>query len=299
MTGNKISLSLFGLTLIALAAIQFVPSPAVVIPAMLPVEQRADHRVLGFEGISNFRDLGGYPTENGRAVAWGKLYRSGTLATASRSDLVYLEQLDLAALIDFRSSMEKEEEPSVLPDPHDFELIEIAVLDEGNEALVSEIRERIESGDFDGFDPNALMLEANRQFATNFTPQFRQFVQAVLNADGTPVAWHCSAGKDRTGFASAILLRILGVPMPTIMADYMASKQHAIDARSRDLFMIRLFAGEEAKSKMSVLLGVDEHWLEAAFTAIDQHWGSFDDYLEQGLLLTPADIQALRTALLE
>ncbi|MEH6590143.1 MAG: tyrosine-protein phosphatase [Halioglobus sp.] len=299
MTGKKISLWLFGLILIAFGAIQFVPSAPVIIPATLPVEQRAEHRVLGFEGISNFRDLGGYKTEYGRTVAWGKLYRSGTLATASRSDLAYLDQLNLTALIDFRSSLEKEEEPNVLPDPQHFELIEIAVLDDGNEAMISDIRARIDSGNFDGFDPDALMLEGNRQFATTFTPQFRQFIHTVVDAAGTPIAWHCSAGKDRTGFAAAILLRILGVPMPAVMDDYMASQQLAVEARSKDLFMLRLFVGEEAEEKMKILLGVDRTWLEAAFTAIDQKWGSFDNYVTHGLLLTPADVNALRTALLE
>jgi protein-tyrosine phosphatase len=299
MNGKKISLSLFTLALIAFATIQFIPSTPVVIPTTLPLEQRAQHRVLGFEGISNFRDLGGYQTEDGRTVAWGKLYRSGTLARASRSDLAYLEQLNLTALVDFRSSSEKEEEPNILPDPHHFEVIEIAVLDDGNEAVISDIRARIDNGNFDDFDPNALMLEGNRQFATTFTPQFRQFMQTVVNAAGTPVAWHCSAGKDRTGFAAAVLLRILGVPMPTVMTDYMASQEYAVEARSKDLFMLRLFVGEEAEQEMTTLLGVDKTWLEAAFSAIDQKWGNFDKYVTQGLLLTPADVNTLRAALLE
>ena len=135
-------------------------------------------------------------------MQWGKLYRSGTFAYASRSDLASLEKLELTALIDFRSAVEKEEEPNLLPDPPSFEVIEIPTLDDGNQAMIGEVMERIETGNFEGFDPDHFMLEANRQFASTFTPQFRQFIHAVRDAGGEPLVWHCSAGKDRTGFAA-------------------------------------------------------------------------------------------------
>jgi protein-tyrosine phosphatase len=285
--------------MLAMAVIQFIPSAPVIVPAGLPPEQREAHRLLGFEGIVNFRDLGGYPAEDGKQVAWGKLYRSGTLAHTSRADLQALGQLKLATLIDFRSAAEKEEEPNVLPDPPGFEVVEIPTLDEGNEALLGEVMERIDSGDFNGFDPNKFMLEANRQFAGQFTPEFRRFFETILAADGAPVAWHCSAGKDRTGYAAAILLRILGVPQEVVMADYMASRELALEARKSQLMLLRLFKGEEAAEKLSVMMGVEEAWLRAAFTEIDRRWGSFDAYVTEGLQLTPQDIARLRSRLLE
>ena len=290
--------SVLAMALLGVAAIQFVPAPAFVIPASLPAEQRETHRLLNFEGIANFRDLGGYATADGRQVKWGALYRSATLAESSRSDLYNLAQLQLATLIDFRSAAEKEAEPNRLPDPTGFKVVEIPTLDDGNKAMVGEIMARIESGNFDGFDPNALMLEGNRQFASTFTPQFTQFLQTVLAANGAPVLWHCSAGKDRTGFAAAILLRILGVPQDVVMQDYMASKQHALAARKSQLMLLRLFKGEEAADKLTVLLGVDESWLNAAFERIDASWGSFDNYVHAGLGLTEADVAQLRATLL-
>jgi protein-tyrosine phosphatase len=284
--------------LLGLAAIQFVPAPALVIPATLPAEQRAAHRLLNFEGISNFRDLGGYPTADGEQVKWGVLYRAATLAESSKADLANLQQLKLATLIDFRSAAEKQKEPDHLPDPSGFKVVEIPTLDEGNKAMVGEIMARIESGNFDGFDPDSLMLEANRQFASTFTPQFRQFIHTVLAADGAPIAWHCSAGKDRTGFAAAILLRILGVPQDMVMQDYMASSRYALESRKSQLLLLRMFKGEEAADKLAVLMGVEEAWLEAAFAEIDTTWGSFDNYVREGLGLTEADIAQLKATLL-
>lgn len=289
----------FGVVAVVFAAIQFVPSPAVVPPATVAIAEREAHRLLGFEGIPNFRDLGGYKTADGRQVKWGVLYRAGTLAHASRSDLQALEKLNLRTLIDFRSAAEKEEEPNVLPDPVPFTVVEIPTMDEGNKAMVSEIFERVETGNFEGFDPNSTMIHANRQFATTFVPQFKQFMDTVQRNNGSPVVWHCSAGKDRTGFAAAILLRLLGVPQDVVMADYMASKQNALNARANQIRLLRLFKGDEAADKLGVLLGVEEAWLAAAFDEIDTQWGSFDNYLREALELTDKDIASLKKALLE
>jgi len=283
---------------LAIAAIQFVPAPALVIPAQLPAAQRADHRLLNFEGIVNFRDLGGYPAADGRQVKWGVLYRSANFAGSSKDDLEGLKQLHLKTLVDFRSSLEKEEEPNYLPDPSGFRVVEIPTLDDGNNEMAKDIMARIESGDFDGFDPNELMTTANRQFATQFTPQFRQFIQEVLAADGAPIVWHCTAGKDRTGFAAAILLRILGVPQEVVMQDYLASKQSALEDRKSQLLLLRVFKGEEAADKLAVLMGVEASWLDAAFEQIDTSWGSFDNYVHEGLGLSDEDIARLQATLL-
>jgi len=124
-------------------------------------------------------------------------------------------------------------------------------------------------------------------------------MQTVLAADGAPVMWHCSAGKDRTGFAAAVLLRLLGVPQEVVMQDYMASKQLALQARKTELLVLKIFKGEEAADKMAVLLGVEESWLDAAFDEIEQHWGGFDNYRREGLQLSDADIEQLRHTLLQ
>jgi len=299
LSKKKVFWSAFAVLLAIFAIIQFVPSAPLLIPAQLPPEQRAAHRLLNFEGIANFRDLGGYANEQGQQVKWGVLYRSGTFAHSSRADLQGLQQLQLATLIDFRSGGEKEEEPNQLPQPASFTVVEIPTLDEGNKALVGEVMERVESGNFDGFDPDQFMLTANRQFATEFTPQFRQFIHTVLDAGGKPVVWHCSAGKDRTGFASAILLRVLGVPQETVMRDYMESKQHALEARKNQLLLLRVFKGEEAADKLAIMMGVEEAWLRAAFAEIDAQWGSFDNYIREGLQLSDGDIAQLQIQLLE
>ncbi len=289
----------FAVVGLAFALIQFVPTPPVVIPAQLPVADREAHRLLNFAGIHNFRDLGGYPAGDGRRVRWGTLYRSGTLSGATDADLAALARLDLGYLVDFRSSMEKQEAPDRLPDPPGFATVELPVLDRGNMAVLDGIMERVETGNFEGFEPDEFMVSANRQFAGQFVPEFRQFIHQVLEADGKPVAWHCSAGKDRTGFAAAILLRLLGVPDETVMADYMASEAPSQEANRTRVLLLRLFKGAEAAEKLGRMMGVDENWLQAAFDEIDERWGDFDHYVSEGLQLRPGEVARLRAALLE
>lgn len=291
----KILLAAF---LITLAVIQFIPPAPVQLPVELPAAERKDARLLAFEGIHNFRDLGGYTTGDGHSVAWGRLYRSGHLANASRSDLQQLQRLQLDTLIDFRSSAEREDEPSRLPEDTTFTQLSIPILDSGNDALIHDLHARIDSGDLAGFNADDFMLQANRQFADEFTPQYRHFIQTVLAAEGRPLAWHCTAGKDRTGFAAAILLRILGVPEEQIMADYLASREPSLEARSQDLMLLRVFKGEAAASTVETMLGVDARWLQAGFDEIDARWGSFDAYVRDGLQLTSNDIQNLHRHLL-
>jgi len=84
-----------------------------------------------------------------------------------------------------------------------------------------------------------------------------------------------------------------------VMQDYMASREHALQARKSQLLLLRVFKGEEAADKLAIMMGVEEAWLEAAFEEIDAQWGSFDNYVSQGLELSSTDIQRLRNNLLE
>ncbi|MFT5709863.1 MAG: protein-tyrosine phosphatase [Halioglobus sp.] len=298
MNKKRIFKWILPIMLVVLGVIQFIPTPPVIIPADLPIEQREAHRLLKFEGVVNFRDLGGYRTTDNHSVKWGKLYRSGTFANTSRADLVVIQKLNLSTLIDFRSAAEKQEEPNVLPDPMGFRVVEIPTLDDDN-VMVGDVMQRIESGNFGGFDPNHFMLEANTQLASKFTPQFTEFIHTILDAKGSPVVWHCSAGKDRTGFASAVVLKILGVPQSTIIDDYMMSKEYALAGRKNEIRVLRLFKGDEAADKLTIMMGVEESWLQAAFNEIDRQWGNFDNYVRSGLQLSAEDVAQLKFTLLE
>lgn len=255
-----------------------------------------NRRVLRIPRVWNFRDLGGYKAKDGRTVKWGQLYRSGRLSDVSPRALKLINELDLYTCIDFRSNYETQHHPDRLP--ADVRALHLPVMDEANREMSKEIRERITNNHLEGFSADQLITKAYRQFPTEFTPAFKSFIHTVLEAQGRPVLWHCTAGKDRTGYASAILLHLLGVDLEIIYQDYLLSNQYVKKLNKRTLAVI--FArGLKAYRMIEPLMKVNLEWLKAAFDTIDEEWGSFDEYVSNGLELSPSDIAQLKDDLLE
>ncbi len=286
-----------------IALIWIIPKEPATIPVSLPVSERNANRLINFEGIVNFRDIGGYATADGRTVKWGLLYRSGSLDEATDTDLETLKAMQLTTLIDFRSPAEKEAHPSHFPEPRGFELVEIPIYSKNGVNPAVEIRKRIMSFDldsfFDVFNPEKFMLAANQRMADTFTSEFSLFMKQVLAAGGKPVVWHCTGGKDRTGFAAAILLKILGVPLDVVFNDYALSKGYQLEANKNKLLLIRLVEGKETADNLALMIGVEKHWLSAGFEQVNKVYGNFDNYVRDGLQLRKEDIAYLRDTLLE
>lgn len=253
-------------------------------------------RLVKIPGTSNFRDLGGYKTRDGRSVKWGKLYRSGQLADLTPRGLDLIINLDLFAIIDFRSSYETQRHPDRIP--AGVRAYHLPVMDQANREMSQEIRERIKNNKFDGFSADHLITKAYRQFPTEFTPAYRSFMHTVLDANGAPVLWHCTAGKDRTGYSAAILLRLLGVDQETIFEDYFLSNQY-VNKLNKRMLAVMLARGIKAYRMIKPLYGVNLDWLKAAFETIDEEWGSWENYLSDGLDLSSSDVKQLRNTLLE
>ena len=115
-----------------------------------------------------------------------------------------------------------------------------------------------------------------------------------------PVLVHCTGGKDRAGFASALILRSLGVPLETVFEDFLLTNHYTADRIDRGVRLVRLlslFRADEAK--LRALMGVERENLEAAFESIDAEWGSFDAYRREGLGVSDAELLAFRDQVLE
>jgi len=264
--------------------------------AGMPEHVKKRHIVL--DGAHNFRDLGGYATADGRHVKWGLLYRSDSLSELSEDDLAKLRGLGIELVCDFRSAAEKIEEPDRLPavDPPSVLPLEIGA----ESFLVSDLRERIVSGNLAGLDLRAMMIEGNRQFATTYAPQYAAMFERITQAANLPALVHCTAGKDRTGFASALILTALGVPRETVMEDFLLSNHYTAGAAERRLWMIELFSLFRADSDaLRPLFGVEPAYLEAAFDAIAAKHGDFDSFRRSALGLDDAELEAFRALALE
>ncbi len=252
------------------------------------------NRRLPIRSVKNLRDLGGYVTADGkRRTRWRVLFRSGHLNNLHGRDIDRFNALNIGTIIDFRSNFEKEQEPDMIPEDRSIYQIALPVLDEGNSEMMSELRRRFEENDLDDLDTMGIMAHTYQQFATEFTKEYASFVQTVLHANGSPILWHCTAGKDRAGFAAALLLKLLGVPQETIVADYMLSAKYAKPPRKM-VMMLRTFRGAKAVRLVKPMYGVTPEWIRSTFQTIEENWGSFEAYTHDALGLTDEDIFRLR-----
>lgn len=261
-----------------------------------PAHVRQRHVLL--EGAPNFRDLGGYQTADGRTVRWGQFYRSDDLGSLTDGDVEKLSSLGLKLVCDFRSAHEKEEEPDRLPAENPPAVLDVGI--GADSFMVKDLRERIGKGDLEGLDLRSMMIEGNRQFATTFAPQYAAMFERIVQPENRPALVHCTAGKDRAGFASAMILSVLGVPRETVMEDFLLTNVYTKRATDRQLMMIEVFSLFRTDAELlRPLFGVEPAYLEAAFEAIEQNWGDFETYRREALGLDDTELEAFRTAALE
>ncbi len=225
------------------------------------------------------------------------LYRSGSLHQLTDRDLTRLSSLDLKWIVDFRSSKEKEMEPDGLPASMAARLVEIPILDSSTQIYQSSRHDILKQLKY--IDSVQSLVTTNRELATRFTAEMRKFMDLLLSSNGRPILFHCTAGKDRTGFAAAILLRMLGVPQEVVMQDYLLTNRYFYSAHRRNIFLLRMLKGRKVADVVSGLVSADPAYLSAAFQTIDQNHGSFENYIHEALGLVTRDVDCLRTLYLE
>ncbi len=264
------------------------------IPANLSENLREDTRKLPFTGAHNFRDLGGYKTSDGKTVKWGKVYRSDNLHSLTDEDLKYMERLNLKSVVDFRSDEERNEEPDRLTPDMTPILLPIKFEPEGvTENLMRDLT-------FGNLDSSNLLRDFNIILVKEFTEEYREFFRHIVDNGGEPFVLHCTAGKDRAGFGSAMILTVLGVPREKIIEDYLLTNTYVSDHVDRKLLETELKTFFRADSdNLRKINFVEERYIQAAFDTIDSHWGGMDQYISEGLNLTEEDIDKIRNYYLE
>jgi protein-tyrosine phosphatase len=225
-------------------------------------------RHLNLAGASNFRDLGGYPAKNGRTVRWRQIFRSNHLGHVTEADIEVLRGLGLRSAFDFRGT---EERVAAI-----CGLEEIAVHSLPIEpTVVAALRARLAQGmALSSDDALEVMRDSYRNYVRYNTPSFRALFAHLLG-DHAPLVIHCTAGKDRTGFACALILHALGVADDLIAEDYLLTNRfyRRDPAASSDL-------PEDVKQ---VLASVQTSFLAAAFDAVSADYGDLECYLRDGL----------------
>lgn len=263
-------------------------------------ELLASERRLGMQGTPNFRDYGGYRGADGRRVKWGYLFRSGQLARLSDTDLELFASLDLELVCDFRQEMEQASYPSRFPREGLPRVLSVPVVPGNSSSFFAGAeahREAVEG--FRREDMFNFMREINRDFADGQRENFARVFREVLELREGRFLVHCSAGKDRTGFAAALMLLVLGVPRDVVMQDYLLTAQFfdpAVELRR----VRRKYQLEHLDEEVALpILEVHEDYLAAALASIEDNFGSVERYLDEGLGLGPEGVAELRRRYLE
>jgi protein-tyrosine phosphatase len=241
-------------------------------------------RAIPLEGASNARDLGGYRTRDGARVRFGHVFRSARLSGLTEADALRLRNEGIGRIVDLRGPAEAASHPSVLPGAtvHPLSI---------DPSLGPALRAAAEQGEAGRPVIMGLMRDAYAAYATQWHHRYAQLFDLLLEPGAPALLFHCTAGKDRTGFAAALILAALGVSRDTIRADYLATTRlwHGTGQPIPDLPPVA----------SSVLTSVHPEFLDSAFTAARSAHGSLDRYLEERLGLDRRRRDALRDLLLE
>ncbi|MBJ6360038.1 tyrosine-protein phosphatase [Paenibacillus sp. GCM10012307] len=236
------------------------------------------------ESRANFRELGGYCTIEGKVIKRGLLFRSGELSVLNENDLELLKGLSLHYMIDLRTESEQQQKPT--PDVG-ATIISLPAL--GGTVNPQEMFAHLKNMG-EAANQGSLLLGAYKQFISSqeAVDAYKRFFDLLIAADGKPLLWHCTAGKDRTGFAAAILLHVLGVPYSIIKDDYLRSNQNRIEANKKWIAVIKQVIGDtEELQLIAEMMKVEPKYLDTAFEEAAKQYGSLDLYIEQALSLTP------------
>jgi protein-tyrosine phosphatase len=269
---------------------------------------------LGLQNATNARDLGGPLTRDGRRVRTGVLFRAGALDKLAEADIAVLAELKLACVVDFRDAHETAKAPDRLPAPAPT-LVNLPVLGSDPSGrgpaldtfgLIGRVMRGTEDPsalealreDAPGGGAAGMMADLYRGFVNSPGPRaaFAHTLRLIASAEELPLLFHCTAGKDRTGWLSAVLLTALGVDPDVILADYLRTNEAAIDLHEVVLTML-----EGKVPDPTVILPMVQArpaYLEAGFAEAQRLYGDMAGYLRDGLDVDDARLAALRTNLL-
>ncbi|MFI8951027.1 tyrosine-protein phosphatase [Streptomyces sp. NPDC053750] len=260
-------------------------------------------RHIALQGAVNVRDLGGYRTEKGRQVRYGQVFRADGLGRLTDADVSKLAALDLRTVVDFRVPLEVRHDGADRL-PEGVTAVSRPVNDLGLYGRTTEVigskdpvRQQEELGDGKA---EQMMRSIYRTFVTDADSRrrFAALVRDIARHKRTPLLYHCTSGKDRTGWMSFLLLRAVGVPAETAEKDYLLSNEFRSEADRRTREALKQAGHLQNPDLLIPLQEVREDYLEAAVDQAEEDYGSLRGYLTDGLGLDAPTLAQLRARLL-
>jgi protein-tyrosine phosphatase len=247
-------------------------------------------RMVKLQGAINFRDIGGYATKDGKHIKWGKIYRSAALDKLTETDIQKVQQLAIARVADFRGPYEVKAAPDRLPVGAIRISLPAGSEQVGDSNYMKHVVQQMRNDSF-----LISFYSITTPFKERYRPLFLQLL--TLNKDSA-LLFHCTAGKDRTGIAAALVLYALGVDEKTIMQDYLATNYYRAAENERMIkMMVKAYGMDETTARN--MMAAREEYLQATFTAIKTQFNSIDNFLSQEIGLSSNDIKKLKELYLE
>jgi protein-tyrosine phosphatase len=235
-------------------------------------------RHFNLQGASNFRDLGGYPTHDGRTVRWRQIFRSNHLGHLTAGDIEIVRALKVRSAFDFRGL---EERAGAICGLQEITVHSLPI----EPTVVAALRDKLSAGSLSASDAREIMRESYRNYVRLNTHSFRALFAHLLG-DHAPLVIHCTAGKDRTGFACALVLHALGVPDEMIGEDYLLTNRFY----RRD----PMSATDLPDDVRQAIGSVEASFLAAGFDVIRADYGDLESYFAEGLGIGERERSALK-----
>lgn len=258
---------------------------------------------IPIDGAANLRDLGGWATADGGTVAHGAVFRSTELSGLSDAGLAVLAELGVVTVFDLRSSAERDANPDRLPDGvSEVHLDVLADLPGNPTAAVAQLPELLSNPDqIDPFLADGAVIDqmaaAYRDIVGSSSARhaYRTMFTTLADAPRRPALFHCTTGKDRTGWGAAALLSLLGVSEDDVYADYLATNTEIL-AFTQPMYDTFAAHGGDP-DLLRPFLGVERSYLATAFDEMQTRFGTIEGYFTDGLGLDADVIDALRRSL--
>lgn len=250
------------------------------------------NRKPAISGAQNFRDLGGYATADGRTVRWGSLFRSAVMSEIDGDGKQALRHMGIVSICDLRTNSERHHRPTTWHEDLPTELVSCDY-----ESSAGKLSTLAQMESTDASVMRRRVIEAYRKFPEEQADNFRMLFRRL--ADGkVPLVFNCSAGKDRTGAAAALILAILKVPHEDIIADFLLTNEWAdtLEQRMSELADFRQIF-EQRPEVLRPMIMVERAYLDTFFDRLNAEYGGPEGYVTGRLGIDDQELGAIRISL--
>jgi protein-tyrosine phosphatase len=259
------------------------------------------NRCIKLEGAFNFRDFGGYNTQNGTKIKTGLLYRSESLARLTNNDLNVFESLGIKVVCDLRAHDERRKEPDRIPNNSGIKSVHIPMKSKRHHELgLIQIIFALVTGKARKINFEQVLIEIYQEFVSGFLEEFSSILKLISDNNNLPILIHCKGGKDRTGFACALIQLLLDTPLELVEQDYLLTNKCFLEIKEEYLSRFKyLSIFGVSREKLLPFFEARKEYLETALNQIKKDYGTVNNYAKHGLYFSEEDKFELNKLLLE